>query len=237
MILNRRDPSFIATTLAWVDRNAIKVAIGAITCVVIVAVVMMIAMNGLRSSPKWWSRVDSIRSDDPLVIERGVHLENAITTQMTMVRDPLDPQWAAAMTPYQVNAWLASRLVETVNTHQGNNAWPSEIERVRVAIDNDELVVGARVVHASGSSIVWAHVELELDEQGELWARLSRVHVGSTPVPIGTLSALSADHLSTSKLKIGRGYLELGDGRVAKLIALRINRGQLEVVMETSAIH
>ena len=209
---------------------------GAIVLVVVVAIVAMIAIDGLRSSPKWWSSVDAVRADDPQVIERGVHLENAITTQMTMVRDPKDPRWAAAMTPDQVNAWLASRLIETVNTHQGNNAWPDEIERVRVAIDDDELVVGARVVHASGSSIVWAHVELELDERGELWAELSRVHVGSTPVPIGTLGALSADHLSTSKLKIGRGYLELGDGRVAKLIALRINRGQLEAVMETSAI-
>src|SRR5690606_25346943 len=135
-------------------------------------------LSGLDGVPRWWKAADSIRTGDAAVIARAEHIENAITTQLTALRDPSDPRWAAAVTGEQANAWLAVRLGETVRTHLGADAWPEGIERVRIAILGDKLVIGARVRHSSGSSIIWARAELSLDERNDLWVTLTALRIG-----------------------------------------------------------
>lgn len=219
----------------WLDRHVIGLAIGACMLLAVLGIVAITAVARLDGVPGWWLQVDTVVRSDPKVIQQAEHLENAITTQLTMVRDPRDPRWAAAINPDQANAWLEVRLIDTIRTHMGKEAWPSEIERIRIGIDDDQLVLGARMAHASGSSIMWAMIGIELDEHGDLWANLSSVHVGTTPMPTRVLTIIGSSGKSSSRIRIGPGRLDLGDGRVAQLVALRISGGRLEMVMETRA--
>jgi hypothetical protein len=228
----------VDSLLKWVDHHAIRIAIGSVTLVCLLGVIGVMMVSGLNKIPEWWTQVDSFHPDNPSVIESAERLENAITTQMTMVRDASEPRWSAAINPDQANAWLAVRLVDTIVTHQGQDAWPGSIESIRIALQDDEMHVGARLKHASGSSVLWARVELEIDnthQENELWAKLVSMHVGSTRVPKTVVALSSSLDLSSSRIRIGKGYIELGDGRVAKLIGLRVHKGRLEMVIETVA--
>lgn len=210
-------------------------AVGAAIVCVLAGGVLIYALSGLDESPRWWAGADAIRAGDAEVIDRAERLENAITTQLTAVRDAGDPRWAAAITSEQANAWLAVRLRETLVTHLGEHNLPEGIERVRVGIDGEGLIIGARVRHSSGSSVVWSRAWFELDEDGRLWVELSSLRVGTTPVPGWVLRAMESDRLGRSRYLLGGGALELGDGRTARLVALRVHDGRLEVVMETAS--
>jgi len=201
--------------------------------VVVLAILSALAISGLDHDPRWWGRVDSIDPNNPKVIEQAERLENAITTQLTTVRDQSDSKWAVAITQAQGNAWLAARLMDTIETHFGAQAWADELKEVRIEMHDEQLVLGARVGHAHGTMIVWARVQLELDSQGQLWAELSKAHLGTTPVPMWGVRALVDSGFVGSRLRIGKSAIGLGDGRVAELVGVRVRGGQLELVMDT----
>ncbi len=225
----------VRTAGAWVDAHAAGLAIGVCALSVLLGGVLIHALSGLDEVPSWWADADAINPGDARVIARAEHIENAITTQLTAVRDPDDPRWAAAVTGEQANAWLAARLRDTVRAQLGEDAWPGGVERVRVAIVGGRLIVGARVRHRSGSSVIWSRVRLSLDEHHDLWVTLSALRVGTTPIPDWLLSAMDTERLTRSRYRLGPGTLGLGDGRSARLIALRVVNDRLEVVMETRA--
>ncbi len=218
---------------SWTKQHAIALSIACMVLLILSAIVLIAAINGLANTPSWWSKLGVISRDDPQIVQQGEQLENAITTQLTMVRDADDPTWSVAINHEQANAWLEARLISTITTHLGEDAWPTEIEAVRVGLDGDQMTLGALVAHASGKSVVWARVRLELDELGDLWATLSSVHVGTTPVPMSIVSAMSDERAVHKKYRVGAGRLELGDGRVGQLLALRVSNGRFELVMET----
>lgn len=215
--------------------HAVALAIGACAASALLGLVLIWALSGLDEVPAWWKKADSINPADALVITRAERIENAITTQLTAVRDPDNPRWAAAVTGEQANAWLAVRLDETIRTHLGADAWPQGIGRVRVAIIDDRLIVGARVRHSSGSSVIWSRADLSIDEHNDLWVTLRALRVGTTPVPGWVLRIMDTDRITRSGYRLGPGALGLGDGRRARLVALRVVAGRIEVVMETRA--
>jgi len=217
----------------WFSEHAAGLAIGACALSIALGGVLIFLLAGLDEVPAWWKHADTIRAGDAEVIARAERLENALTTQLTAVREPGDPRWATAIGDEQANAWLAVRLRETITTHLGVDKMPEAIERVRVGIEDDELIIGARINHASGSSIVWSRVHLELDEQRDLWATLSSLHVGDTPIPQWVLAAMDTRRITGSRRRLGPGALDLGDGREARILALRVKDGRLEAMMET----
>jgi len=217
----------------WVSDHAITVAAGSTLVLVLLGIVLIVAVGRLDDVPDWWTRADSFDAKSSVTIERAEELENAITTQLTMVRDVDDPRWSVGINPEQANAWLGARLRETIVTHRGADAWPSEIERVRIGIENDQLIVGARTASASGSVIVWAKLALRIDEQGDLVVKVYSAHAGTTRLPVRTMGFIGSSHRKDSVFRVGSGQLELGDGRVAQLMAMRVHEGRLEVVMET----
>jgi hypothetical protein len=95
------------------------------------------------------------------------------------------------------------------------------------------MTIGARVRHQTGSAIVSARAALELDERGDLWTRISSVRVGRTRIPSWAIAFLGEGDLRTGRVRLGPGALELGDGRVARLVGVRTSEGRLEVVLET----
>lgn len=211
----------------------VHLALGAIVLVVLTGSLLIFMLSGLDEVPAWWTQHEAIRPGDAAVIERAERLENAITTQLTAVRSVDDPRWAVAISDEQANAWLAVRLRETVETHLGRDAWGDGVERVYIRVVDDELTLGARVRHMTGSAIVSSRVALELDEQGDLWAVLHSVRIGRTPVPGWAVGLLGEGDLRMGRVRLGPGALELGDGRVARLVGVRTSDARLEVVMET----
>ncbi len=219
----------------WVDRHAIGVAIGAVSATIVLGGVLIVGVARLNDVPAWWKRAQEAMGDASTIGLQAEQLENAVTTQLTAIRDPADPRWTVAMTPEQANAWLDARLVDTITTHMGQEAWPDEIERVLLGVIEDQLILGVRAKHQHGSMILWAHVQLELDAQGELWAGLSNIHAGRVWMPTRVLGVLGRGQPSGSKLRIGSAQLELGDGRIARLLALRVNAGRVELALETTS--
>lgn len=210
------------------------IATGAVVLSITLGGVLIFMLAGLDEVPRWWAqREATLISGDAGVIERAERLENAITTQLTAVRDAGGQRWAVGVNDEQANAWLAVRLRETVETHLGLDAWDESIERVYVRIEGNELTIGARVRHRAGSAIVSARITLEVDAQGELWARISVIRVGSTRIPSWAIGLLGEGDLRAGRVRLGPGTLELGDGRVARLMGVRTSGGRLEVVLET----
>jgi len=218
----------------WIDRHAIVLAIGVCGVVITLGIIVAVMVSGLNNTPRWWNEGDQLAVDHPELVLQAERLENAITTQLTAVRDVENPQWAVAITAEQANAWLTVRLRETIITHQGEDVWPSELGQVRVGIENDQLIIGARTVSASGSVVIWAKISLRVDAQGDLVASVFSAHAGTTRLPIRVMGFIGSSHQSGSMFRVGSGKLELGDGRQAELLGLRVHNGQLELMMKTS---
>lgn len=195
-----------------------------------VGVLLISMLSGLDEVPDWWQQAQGVRPDDPSVVERAVRVENAITTQLTAVRDPENPGWSTKISDEQANAWLGVRLRDTVITHMGEDAWDRRIDRVLLRFDDGAITVGARIRHASGSSIVSARIVLELDEDGILWGDTTALRVGTTRVPswmVGTRG------IQPGRVRLGPGALELGDGRRARLTGIRTRDQWVDVAVET----
>jgi hypothetical protein len=219
--------------MGWLMNHFVHLAIGSCVLVLTLGVVLIVALSGLDEVPSWWTQREEIHAGDASVIERAERLENTITTELTAVRDAANPRWTRSVSDEQANAWLSVRLRKTIETHMGEDAWNNSVERVYVRIVDDELTMGARVVHQTGSAIVSAKIALELDEQQDLWAIVHSVRIGTTPVPGWAIRSLGQGDLRTGRFRLGPGALELGDGRIARLIGVRTRDARLEVVMET----
>ena len=230
-----RVPRRLRTVHAWFEARFVHLAIAAMLLVVVIGVFLIFMFSGLDEVPAWWRQRESIRPGDPAVIERAERIENAITTQLTAVRDPKDPRWFSRVSDEQANAWLSVRLRDTIETHLGRDAWPQGLERVYVRIEQGDLLIGARVRHQSGSAIVSARVRLELDDRGDLWANIDRLRIGRTPIPKWAIDLLGEGDVHTGRVRLGPGALDLGDGRQARLVAIRVQDSSIEVAMETRA--
>ncbi len=208
-------------------------AIALIAIVFVLGVVVIVKLSGLDNTPRWWMELDTQRADDAGVIERAERIENAITTQLTAVRSQDEPRWNAKISDEQANAWIMVRLRDTIETHMGADAWDDRVERMLMRFEEDGITIGARVRHNSATSIVSARVTLELDEQGDLWADARSIRIGTTGIPSWVVSLLGGGDLLPDRVHLGPGALELGDGRMARLIAIRMRDQWVDVAVET----
>jgi hypothetical protein len=209
----------------------------ALMCLAVIGGVVIVSMlSGLDEVPTWWIDREGVRPGDALVIEQAERVENAITTQLTALRDPQDPHWNTKVSDQQANAWLGVRLRDTIITHMGEDAWDDRVERVIVRFEEGGVTIGARIHHSAGSSIVSARAQLELDMHGELWARIGSVHVGTTRVPAWVINAAGQDDVHIGRIRLGPGAMELGDGRVAILRAIRTRDEWIDVAVETAIV-
>jgi len=124
-------------------------------------------------------------------------------------------------------------LRETIITHMGEDAWDGRVERMLMRFEEDGITIGARVRHNSGASIVSARARLMLDEQGDLYARIGSIRIGTTPIPSWVVSLLGQGDVRPGRMRLGPGALELGDGRVARLVAIRTRDQWVDVAVET----
>ena len=208
-------------------------AIALMVLVLTIGIALIAMLSGLDNVPSWWREHDSMRIDDAEVITRAERIENAITTQLTAVRSGDDPRWNTKISDAQANAWIGVRLRDTIETHMGASAWDDRVEKMLMRFDEDAITIGARIRHSAGTSIVSARVILELDEEGVLWADTRSIRVGTTPIPSWAIGLLGGDEVVGGRVRLGPGALELGDGREARLIAIRMRDQWVDVALET----
>jgi len=198
--------------------------VGASALVLVVTLAAALQARGLHGTPRWWrdAGIEAQGRDDA-----GIELENRISRALTRVRAPGDAEWHAAIAGENLNAWLVHRLEGAVRAHLGDDAWRDEIRVVRAQIDDGALTIGARLAHEHGASIVWARLELGVDEQGRFVVEPRRAYIGTTRVPVSwTASRLAPENLGTARI-------DLGDGREVVIRGVRISGGRLEFAMRT----
>lgn len=182
-------------------------------------------LSGLDNTPGWWKALDN----NPLNTEQsGIELENRITTALTRVRLPEDSDWNAAINQDQLNSWLTHRFRETVHSFT-DDTWIDEIGEVRIAISETGITIGAQLTHAHGSTIIWAIIQLGTDDQNRFTITADRVCIGSARVP----KTFASDYLTRDNL--GDAKVDLGDGRVVLIRALRTGDQRLEFALRTEA--
>lgn len=199
----------------------------------VLGVVLIVMLSGLDEVPRWWRERDTINPDDPAIVLRGERIENAITTQLTAVRSADDPSWSVKLSDEQANAWLSVRLRETIITHMGRGAWDERVERVLVRFEESGILIGVRIRHRGGSSIVSARVRLSIDERGDLWASIGSIRLGTSRVPSWAINLLGEGDVRVGHMRLGPGALELGDGRAARLLGVRTRDEWMDVALET----
>ena len=216
------------------SQHAVAFAIVAMGLSIVIGIVSIFLVSGLNNIPSWWAHSDRVIIGDADAIADAEQFENAISTQLTQPRDPNQPRWAVAVTEQQANDWLAIRCRQTIETHFGHDAWPSELDRLRVGFVDNQLIVGGRLRHASGSLIVWAKLDLLIDDHGELFTKLKHVRVGTTIVPKWIVSKLVRRYEANNQtLRVGSALIDLGDGRRVQLLGVQVNGDQLELALET----
>ncbi len=203
------------------ERYTVAAIISLMAVVALVCVVLVVMLSRLDHQPRWWpGGVESA--------EKAVQLENAISTQLTAVRPPESPRWTAALSASEINAWLEHRLRPTVETHAGADAWTNEIDAIRVSILDDRLVVGALVEHGSGRAFIWSECVVSVEDD-QLVVGVKDPRIGATRVPMRVIRSVFPKNGSARF----NAYIDLEDGRTARVVALRIHDGRIELVIET----
>lgn len=209
------------TQSSLLHRHAVRFIVAAIVLVSAVCVFVVIQLSGLNNEPDWWAHETD-------TLDSAVGFENAVTTQLTAVRTIGQERWSVAISEDEINAWLAHRLRPTIETHKGESIWPKGLESVRVDIEGESLRVGAMVEHSTGRSYAWSSCSLAVDED-ELIVLFEKPRIGTTRVPTRVLGRVLQDG-TTRKM---RAWLDLEDGRIARILAVRVHNGRIELVLET----
>ncbi|MBL4808751.1 MAG: hypothetical protein JKY43_01670 [Phycisphaerales bacterium] len=202
------------------------VVIGLVVAIITVAIVPLFIiwqLGRLNNTPDWWAALDN----NPVNTEQsGIELENRITTALTRVRLSEDADWNAAINQDQLNSWLTHRLKGTIHSFTGDT-WIDELGEIRIALSQAGMTIGAQLRHAHGLTIVWAIIQLGTNDQGRFVVTTDRVYIGSMRVP----KALASKYISNENL--GDAQVDLGDGRVVFIRALRTGDRRLEFALRT----
>jgi len=208
---------------ARADAFTLSCVIGSVL-VVIVAAVLVWEVGGLRDTPRWWRDAVALGGGSE---RTATELENRVSSALTRVRPRGGEDWEVAISQHDINAWLAHRLKAQVEANIGEGVWPERVETVRVHLDGDGALIGARLRHSHGATVVWARMDVSVDGSGRLEARVDRAYVGTTRVPVSWV----AHELTPGRL--GRGVLDLGDGREVLVRGVRAGEGRLELALRT----
>lgn len=222
---------------------------------VALAVVLVLAATGLwvlasgltRLAPVWWR---SSVADEPRTRALAERIENDVAN--AMYRATAGQVWSVGLRAPDANAWLNTRLGAWLANQDERFRWPERVRDVQVEFAEDRVHVGVEVVGGDGSQILSARLRPELGADGALWVRAESVYVGRLPLPAawvlegsgassglppGLLAHPEADRLFNALTGRAPAHpnpvLELGDGRVVRLIAVEAAESMLRLTFRT----
>ena len=160
---------------------------------------------------------------------RGEAFEQALAAALTKVR-PAGDEWAIAIDPADINAWLATRLPKWIE-HDPALANLARATTLRVAaIDGAILLEDS--ARPSGAPIVSLPLTPAVDDDRFRLA-IGTARIGRLPVP-GSGSALAAYlRASLDQLSSGAAEIRLSDRRRVALRAISCQPGELRLLFAT----
>ena len=202
--------------------------LGAMALVVILCILTIWKLNALNNTPTWWTQLDN---NPNITNQHGIELENRITTALTRLRAPDKSNWTAAINQDQLNSWLTHRLKDSITSFSkpstSSNPSLSQLDQVRIAINPKGLTVGTRITHAQGSTILWAIITPGTNDQGHFTIDIHKLVAGTTRIP----TRLASTYLNPDQL--GSASIDLGDGRIVRIKAIRPGNQRLEFALQT----
>ncbi len=233
--------------IAWLGSHVGVMAGVGIGAVAVSWVGAMVVLGELDDVPGWWPGLDPTA---PATVEAADKLERAFMSQTSRVREPGEDggaDWAVRVSEESTNAWLAVRLRDWAI--DAGALWPEQVEGVRIGFEHGRVMLGVRVTHDSGASVLWLDCTPEIGEDGSLWIRLHGARVGSLRVPrawvIGQLeqqlrayasdAAVEgpplADVLSGRAPVTSEPTVHLPDGRDVRVMAIGVDEERDGIVL------
>lgn len=165
-------------------------------------------------------------------VARGEAFEQALAAALTKVR-PAGEDWAVAIDPADVNAWLATRLPKWIE-HDPSLASFRGATALRIASTDGALRVEDRI---AGD---WLMLSLPIEvaiETGRLRIGFGMARLGRLPVPgVGTALAESVSaELEGLDLDARAPELPLADGRAVEVREISCEDGRVALRLATRA--
>lgn len=113
--------------------------------------------------------------------------------KMAQLADSPVDQWHAVFTAREINAWLAEWLVE-----DGQERLPSTVSDVRIAIEDEQLLVGFRYAKGRVDTVITVVATATSIGANEIELTLCTAHAGALPLPLANVKRqidTVADHV------------------------------------------
>lgn len=215
---------------------------------VVVALLVLIGLGTLAalgayqlslSAPAWWRTVDPA---DPETVALAERTEQAVASALHRKRELGEP-WTLAISAPQANAWMNVMLPRWLeNRDVERPAWTSEVQ---LHFEDGLVAAGAMVADAAGRErYVTLEAEPIVDRAGAVWLRPDGATVGRLRAPLRwTFDELERRATpETRDLVAGltgqapvapEALVELGDGRIVRVVGASVRDGRLLVTCVT----
>lgn len=173
----------------------------------------------------------------PDAVIRGEALEQALVAAVTKVRDPAGEEWAIAIDPADINAWLATRLPKWA-THDPEFEPFAAASAVRIGSEDGAVTLETPIGPAALGLVATVQMPLELAEGEErLFTDIGGVRIGRLPIPLAEAGFDSAgkflDELQRLEARHPGRRFRLGDGRCIEVRAISCEDGRIKIRFAT----
>jgi hypothetical protein len=160
---------------------------------------------------------------------RGEAFEQALVAALTKIR-PAGEEWAIAIDPADLNAWLATRLPQWI-AHDPELAALAPATTLRVA-----ALEGALIIEDSARASADAVVSLPVTPSlvgGRLHLDIGLARIGRLPVPLAGSALATLLRESLDRLAAGPAEIPLADRRRVELRALSCEPRRITLLFAT----
>ncbi|USO00229.1 MAG: hypothetical protein H6810_06100 [Phycisphaeraceae bacterium] len=218
-----------------------------------------------RAAPSWWRQyrpTDELRERAVRIENAAItHLTlvRPADPEWERADDPgpwHSKAWSIMVKEADASAWLTARLPEWIDGQADLSGWPDALSQPQVHFDDGLIRLGVLLRRHDGDRILTASFRPQIDANGSLWLHTNWVHVGRLPLPAQLILAraghrlesylpesIADDPYSASFIDVLRGKaplaikpeLSLQDGRVVRLLAIRVREGRIELDCRTES--
>lgn len=160
---------------------------------------------------------------------RGEAFEQALAAALTKIR-PAGEEWAIAVDPADLNAWLATRLPQWI-AHDPELTSLAPATALRVAAIDGTLILEDSA-RAPGSAVISLPVTPSLTD-GHLHLDIGVARIGRLPVPLAGSAIATLLRDSLDRLAAGPAEIRLADRRRVELRALSCEPRRIALLFAT----
>ncbi|MBS0195510.1 MAG: hypothetical protein JSR77_02010 [Planctomycetes bacterium] len=210
-----------------------RVLLGALLLLILAGVALVWAWRLSATPPAWYAPA---HAEVPRVAEAAKDIENAVTTQLSLVRD--QAPWSVTVSEEDANAWLAARLPQWCRSRE--ITLPGQMSEPSVAFVDGSAMLAA-TMHAGGSSrVVSLDITPRIGENGALYAAATAARIGRVRAPLDTALSMMGSEKIAAMLRgeapvTEKPVVTLADGRRVRLLSIVPTSGGLEITCRTES--